>query len=101
MTERATGRGWEFVSEHEGMAPVLGAIVQLDADAVYTRSELADAADVPLKDLYLADTLTALTDVGVLERVDSDGESAYAIVDGSAVYERAADFEQSLAETID
>jgi len=101
MPERATGRGWEFVSEHEGMAPVLGAIVQLDPEAVHTRSELADAAGVPLKDLYLADTLTALTDAGVLDPVNSGGESAYTIDDDSAVYERAADFEQALAETVD
>ena len=101
MTDRITGRGWEFIAEHEKMASVLGAVVQLDVDDAYTRSALADAAGVPLKELYLADTLTALTDVGVLERVDSDGESTYTIDDSSVVYERAAELEQALAASID
>lgn len=94
-------QGWRFVAEHEKMAPVLGAIVQIDTDETYTRAELADAAGVPLKDLYLADTLAALGDVGVLERVDGDDESRYAIDHNSTVYERAADFEQALAETVE
>lgn len=102
MTESIdTPRGWRFVAEHEEMASALGAIVHLDTDGTYTRSELADAAGVPLKDLYLADTLSALADIGVLERIDSDGESMYAIDDRSPVYERAADFEQAIAATLD
>jgi len=94
-------QGWQFVVEHEEMAPVLGALIQLDTGETYTRAELADAAGVPLKDLYLADTLAALADVGVLERIDGDGEARYAIDHQSTVYERAADFEQALAETVD
>lgn len=101
MTESAvSGNGWGFVAEHEGMAPLLGAIVHLDATDSHTRSELADAAGIPLKDLYLSGTLSALTDIGLLERVDDGGEATYVIDDESPVYERVVDFETALSETV-
>ncbi|MCU4716587.1 hypothetical protein [Halapricum hydrolyticum] len=83
------------------MASVLSAVVELEPVGPYTRSELADAAGVPLKDLYLSDTLAALTEIGVLDRVDDGGEATYVIDDDSPVYERAADFEQVLAESVE
>ncbi|QSG09226.1 hypothetical protein [Halapricum desulfuricans] len=91
-------RGWELVAEHDGMALVLGAIVELDPAESYTRAELADAAGMSLKDLYLSETITALTDIGLLDRDESDGEVTYAIDDDSPVYERAVGFEQALTE---
>ncbi|WP_229113051.1 hypothetical protein [Halapricum desulfuricans] len=91
-------RGWEFVAEHDGMASVLGAIVELEPGESYTRAELADAAGMSLKDLYLSETLTALTGVGLLNRDEGEGEATYAIDDDSPVYERAVDFEQALTE---
>ena len=100
MTEStASEHGWGFVAEHDRMAVLLGAIVRLDTTDSYTRSELADAAGIPLKDLYLSETLTALTDVGVLEPVEDGDETAYVIDDESPVYERAVDFETTLTET--
>lgn len=76
-------RGWEFVARHDGMASVLGAIVELEPTESYTRSELADVAGVPFKELYLSNTLGVLTEIGVLDRVDGDSEATYTIDDDS------------------
>lgn len=97
MQRTTTSSGWELIAENEGAASIVGAVLDLDAEKIYTRSELAEAAGVPLKELYLSETVSTLADVGLLRPVDNEGELTYAIEDGSDVYERAAAFEEVVA----
>ncbi|QCC49996.1 hypothetical protein [Halapricum salinum] len=100
MDQTATG-GWALVADNDGAAALIGAVLELDPDHSYTRSELADAAGVPLKDLYLSDALDELAAIGLLESVQDAEEATYEIVGDSTVYERAAAFEDAVREQVD
>jgi hypothetical protein len=100
MDQRATG-GWALVADNDGAAALIGAIVELDSDRQYTRSKLADAAGVPLKELYLSDALDDLVEIGLLQSVPGAEEATYVVADDSAVYERAAAFEDAVREQLD
>ncbi|MFW6435813.1 MAG: hypothetical protein ACOCY1_05470 [Halovenus sp.] len=89
--------GWAVVAESEGTAALIGAILELDPDESYTRSELADAAGVPLKELYLSDALADLVDIGLLEPVPDAEEATYVVEADSPVYEGARAFETAVA----
>jgi hypothetical protein len=89
--------GWEFVAAHDPAAELIGALLQLDDD-VYTKTELAEAADVPLKTLYLNDMLETFADIGILERADGDGdetEACYCVNQDSDLLEAAAAFDDA------
>ncbi|MFB6129029.1 MAG: hypothetical protein ABEJ47_04620 [Halorhabdus sp.] len=86
--------GWEFVATKEAAASLIRATLELDPDEAVTRSELATAADVPMKRLYLEETVSDLVDLGVLEAVDTGSEPRYVINDDSDVLEAAARFEE-------
>lgn len=92
--------GWNFIADNDGAAALIGAILQLDTDTHYTRSELADAADLPLKELYLSDALEEFVAIGLLESVPEAEEATYVIDDGSSVYEGAATFESIVTEQL-
>ena len=90
--------GWAFVAETDGVAALLGTILTLDPQQRYTRSELASAAEVPLKQLYLSDALGELAELGVLDAVDTEGEgeTTYEIADDSPIYAAAQEFEAAV-----
>lgn len=90
--------GWEFVASKEAAASLIGATLELDPDEEVTRSELATAADVPMKRLYLEDTVSDLVELGVLKTVDTESEPHYAINDDSDVLAAAARFEKIASE---
>jgi hypothetical protein len=94
--DQTAANGWTVVAEADGAAALVGAILQLDANDHYTRSELADEAGVPLKDLYLSDALAELVDAGLLESVTDAEEATYAIDADSPVYETAAAFDDAV-----
>jgi hypothetical protein len=93
--------GWEFVAEREGAAMLLDAFLRLDGDESYTKTELAEAADVPLKRLYLSDSLEDMVRFGVLESVESrDGEDTYSINEDSDILIAAATFDESFRDQL-
>lgn len=96
MRQETPDSGWSFVAAHEEAASMLDAIVDLDADETYTQGELSEAAGVPMKTLYLSDTLSAFVDVGILrpvEGADEDAEARYAVATDSALLEAARTFD--------
>lgn len=99
QTGSPTG-GWDVVANNDGAAALIGAILELDVEETYTRSELAASADVPLKQLYLSDALEELVSIGLLEPVDDTSEATYAIDDEAPVYESAATFDATVADEL-
>lgn len=99
MDQTATG-GWAIVADNDGAAALIGAVVELDADQSYTRSELADAAGVPLKELYLSDALGELVEIGLLDSIPEADEETYVIEADSVVYEHAAAFETAVRDQL-
>ncbi|ACM59040.1 hypothetical protein [Halorubrum lacusprofundi] len=94
--------GWELVAQRDEAAALFRAAVTLDAGAEYTRSEIADAADIPLKTLYLADAMDEFVDIGLLNRVDSDEEDSeayFSVNPDSDVLAAARDFDTAVANT--
>ncbi len=94
--------GWELVAQRDEAAALFRAAVTLDADAEYTRSEIADAADIPLKTLYLADAIEDFVDIGILDRIDSDeddSETCFSVNPDSAVLAAARGFDTAVAST--
>lgn len=91
--DQIVSNGWGVVADSDGAAALIGVVLQLDTDQQYTRSELADAAELPLKELYLSDALDVFVEIGLLDPVSEAEEATYVINDDSAVYEGAATFE--------
>lgn len=89
-----TTSGWGFVASKEAAASLIRATLELGPDEEVTRSELATAADVPMKRLYLEDTVSDLVNLGVLEAVDAESEAVYTVNDDSDVLAAAARFEE-------
>jgi hypothetical protein len=103
MAEQTATSGWELVAAEEEAASVIAGLLAVDPEKVYTRSELAEAAGVPLKTLYLVDIFEELDAVGMLDRVDETGaesEASYRINDDSDVYRAAKQFDQVVAESL-
>jgi len=99
MTD-AAAEGWEMLANEEEGAAVLAGILSLDADKRYARSELATAADIPLKTLYLVEMVDQLETAGVLERVDDvdePSEAEFVLNADSDVYQAAATFGELFA----
>jgi len=102
MAEQTATSGWELVATEEEAASVIAGLLAVDPDREYTRSELAEAAGVPLKTLYLIDIFEELDAVGMLDRVDGTGaesEASYRINDDSDVYLAAEQFDEAVAES--
>lgn len=100
LRDSSTETGWEVIVDTEGVAPLLGACDDLDPDATYTRSDLAEATAVPLKTLYLDDAVDECVDLGVLERVADDdaGEARYRVDPDSEVLAAAAAFDDAVRD---
>lgn len=93
--------GWELVAQRDEAASLINALVTLDPDTEYTRSDIADAADIPLKTLYLADALEDLVDVGALDHTEeADAEATFVLNEDSAVVEAARQFDEAVAREI-
>lgn len=93
--------GWSFVADNDGAARLLGTVLELDPDDTYTKSDIASAADVPMKRLYLSDALAGLVEVGVLDAVDDGEEATYEVDPESVVYQEAAAFGDAVTSRID
>jgi len=91
--------GWKRVAEHDEAAAVVGTVLELDPETRYTKTELSDAAGVPLKTLYLDGTLDELVDIGLLEKHDRDGEeTVFSAAADSGVYQAATAFDDAVSE---
>lgn len=91
--------GWELVAQRDRAPALFRALVSLDPGREYTRSEIADAADVSLKTLYLADALDDLVYLGALERTEDDsGEATFVLNGDSDVLEAARGFDSVVAD---
>ena len=99
MRPQVPETGWELVAQRDEAASLIHAIVSLEPDTEYTRSDIADAADIPLKTLYLADALEDLVDVGALDHTEAeDTEATFVINEDSPVIEAAREFDDAVAE---
>ena len=103
MTRERPDSGWSLIARQDEAAAIIDALVDLDPDEEYARSELAEAADVPMKTLYLADTLEQLATVGLLDRVDEEAdesEARFTLAEDSEVLAAARRFDEAVADRI-
>jgi hypothetical protein len=91
--------GWRAVERWDEAVPLLAALVELESGREYTRSDVAEAADLSMKTLYLAETLDAFVDLGVLDRVDGD-ETRYVLDGDSRVLSAAREFDDAVARRL-
>lgn len=104
MRQDLPDSGWSLVAERDEAAKLIEALVDLDGNREYTRSELADAAGVALKTLYLDDTIGDLVDAGMLDRVDDedeDTEARFVLNRDSDGLAAARQFDRALAANLD
>jgi len=99
MNARHSDSGWRLVASKDEAAPLIATLVDLDPGREYTRSDLAEAADVPLKTLYLVETLEDLVAAGMLDRVEDgeDSEAVYVVDGDSEVLAAARAFDDAVA----
>ena len=98
----ADAGGWELLADHDGAVALVGAVIRLDPDESYTKTELSDEAGVAYKSLYLSGTVEALVDVGLLEREDREGdEPAFRVDSDAAVYEAASAFDDAACQQVE
>lgn len=101
MTDLSRGRGWSLLANDE-VVPIIAGVLALDPDESYTRSEFAEIVDVPLKTLYLIDTLDELETAGMIERVDDEqAETKFRIDQESEVYRAALEFDRVVETALD
>lgn len=103
MSHERPESGWSLVTEQDEAAAIIGALLDLEPESEYARSELAESADVPLKTLYLVDTLEDLADAGMLERVDDgsdESEAQFTLNEDSEVLEAARAFDDAVARNL-
>lgn len=99
MTDAPTQSGWELVAAEDEAAAVIAGLLAVEPEREYTRSELADAAGVPLKTLYLVDIFEELAGLGMLDRVDdpeTESEVCYRINEESDLYQAARQFDEAV-----
>ena len=96
-----TDSGWAHVARHDESAAVIDAALRLDPEERYTKTELSDAAGVPLKTLYLDGTLEDVVDIGLLKRHDAEGEETTFSVDTDGeVYQAATAFDDAVVKRL-
>jgi hypothetical protein len=103
MRTDAPDSGWSLVAQRDEAAALIATLVDLDPGEEYSRSDLADAADVPLKTLYLVDTLDDLVSVGMLERTDdadADTETSFRLPEDSEALAAARAFDRAVADEL-
>jgi predicted transcriptional regulator len=94
--------GWTFIAESDEVGTIIDTILQLDPDETYSRSELAEKTDIPLKTLHLMDDVKEVVDIGLLEKHDAEGEERhYSINEDSEVFEMARKFGRSVTAARD
>jgi hypothetical protein len=90
--------GWHVIAETEEMPTIIDTILELDDDRTYTRSELADASDIPLKTLHLMDDVSVAVELGMLEKHDPEGEEvSYSVDPDSDVLAKARAFGEAVS----
>lgn len=100
--QAGSNTGWAHIANHDKAATVIDAVLRLDVDEAYTKTALSEAADVPLKTLYLDGTLEELVTVGLLERHEVEGEETqFSVDDGSSAFEAAKAFDTAAATSSD
>ncbi|MFC6864517.1 hypothetical protein ACFQGE_13750 [Halomicroarcula sp. GCM10025817] len=93
--------GWGHVADHDDAPAVIDAILRLDADTEYTRTELSESADVAMKTLYLDGTLEHLVEMGFLSKEEAEGEeTTYTVDRESDVYAAAAEFDEAVTKRL-
>mgnify|MGYP006290198777 CR=1 FL=1 len=95
--------GWSLVAETDGAVRLLATLVDLDPTAEYTKSDLAEAADVPLKTLFLANTVETFVEAGILEPTDvpsTEREARYRVDDECPLYEAACAFDAAAERSL-
>jgi hypothetical protein len=87
MTEDSSESGWELLASHDEAPALVAALLEMEPDTVYARSAIAEQADVALKTLYVGETLEALAGIGLLERLETEGdeEARFRLVDGEVL----------------
>jgi len=92
-----TESGWALVAAHDGAAAVIDVVLGMTPDETLTRSELCEASSVSYKTLYLADTIDALVDTGLLEKREHDAEeTTFSVNAESPAYDAAAAFDDAV-----
>ncbi|MFB6308383.1 MAG: hypothetical protein ABEH35_03555 [Haloarculaceae archaeon] len=95
--DRGHDSGWSFVATQDAAPALIDAILRLDVDDEYTKTELSEAADVSLKELYLSGMLDDVVEMGLLEKRDRDGgEDRYVVNDDSDIYDAAVAFDDAI-----
>lgn len=90
------GSAWGVIASHDDAAALIDTLLDLDDEAALTKTELSDCAGVPLKSLYLNGTLDAITDLGLLDKREREGEEPlYSVAAESPVFEAAEAFQRA------
>lgn len=103
MTDETGNSGWEMVAEEDEAAAVIAGLLDIEPDTEYTRSELADAVDLPLKTLYLIEIFDDLEAAGMLDRVDdidADSQARFVVNGDSEVYTAAREFDDVVSRNL-
>lgn len=104
MQQEPSQTGWELLTQHDEATQVLAALLDLDPETEYTRSDIADAAGIPMKTLYLTDAIEAFVDIGLLQRSgggESDTETRFTLNGDSEVLTAARAFDEAVASASD
>ncbi|MBX0294684.1 hypothetical protein [Haloarcula nitratireducens] len=93
--------GWGTVATYDGAPAVIDALLRLDSEELYTKTELSEAAGVALKTLYLDGTLDYLATLGLLEKEESEGEETrFAVAADTDIYRASAAFDAAVEERL-
>jgi len=93
--------GWGHVATHDDAPAVIDAVLGLDPETRYTKTELSEAAGVALKSLYLDGPLDHIVEMGLLEKHEAEGEELRFSADtDTAVYEAAVAFDEAVVERL-
>lgn len=90
------GSAWSRIDDFDGAAALIDAVLDLDPDDEYTRSELSEVADVDYKTLYLEGTVQAVVELGLLERAGDDPEQAFRAATDRPAFEAARAFARAV-----
>jgi hypothetical protein len=103
MADESPQSGWTMIASEDEAASVIAGLVNADTEREFARSEIAELADIPLKTLYLIDTVDTLVTLGVLTRVDNgdaDSEEHFQINEDNDVYHSAVQFDEAVRDQL-